>query len=483
MAFQLRLNGTPRSVGDLAPTTTLLDWLRSQGLTGSKEGCAEGDCGACTVALLDRGAPGGPTWRAVCSCILLLPQVADQDVVTVEGLAVGDQLHPAQQALVEALGSQCGYCTPGFVMSLFEASYRRDLDCRWKKDDQICGNLCRCTGYRPIREALDAVAGSLPKDRFQASLEQPAPKAAPLRVQAEGARFDRPTSAEALWDILDEGPARILGGATDLGLDVTQRHARFDRLVDLGALPGMRELRVTEGRVVVGAGMLLADLERACETLLPALTRMLRFFGSRQIKNRATVGGNLCNASPIGDLAPVMLALDAEAVLRSRAGDRRVPMADFFTGYRQTALRSGEILARLEIPRPPDDAWVSSYKVSKRRELDISAVSAAFLVLTDKAGRCRKVRLAYGGMAATPARARHAEAALLGQPWDAGAVQSACVALLRDFTPMDDQRASAWFRNTVATNLLRGFFEECTGGSSPTLPQRPTATVLPGESA
>ena len=480
MPASFTLNGTPVRLPDLPPTTTLLDWLRASGRTGTKEGCAEGDCGACTVALLDAGAPGGPAWRGVCSCILLLPQVVGQQVVTVEGLADAGGLHPAQSAMVDALGSQCGYCTPGFVMSLFEATYRDDLDCRAKKDDQLCGNLCRCTGYRPIRDALDRVAGSQPDDRFRAATQaDPTPLPA-LDHRHGGQRIVRPADWDALWPVLAEPHARVLAGGTDLGLDVTQRHVAFPLLIDLGGLPGMRGLTpLPEGGWRIGAGVRLSDLEAWAAGQAPLLARMLRFFASRQIKNHATIGGNLCNASPIGDLAPVLLARDATAVLRGAGGERRVPMSSFFVGYRETALRSGEVMAAVELPDLAGHARAAAYKVSKRRELDISAVAAAFVVRTDRMGTVRHARLAFGGMAATPARARRAEESLLGQTFDAAAVEDACAMLDHDFTPLDDHRGSAWYRATVAANLLRGFLRETEEVGVPTLPDRPTGTVSP----
>jgi xanthine dehydrogenase small subunit len=481
MPTSFTLNGTPVQLPELPPTTTLLDWLRAAGHTGTKEGCAEGDCGACTVAVLDAQAPAGPAWRAVCSCIMLLPQVAGKQVVTVEGLADAGGLHPAQQAMVDALGSQCGYCTPGFVMSLFEATYRDDLDCQAKKDDQLCGNLCRCTGYRPIRDALDRVAGSQPEDRFRAATEQEAAPLPPVDHRHGDQRLVRPTTWDAALAALAEPDARVLAGATDLGLDVTQRHIAFPLLVDVGALPGMRAITpLRDGGWRIGAGVRLSDLEAWSTAEAPLLARMLRFFASRQIKNHATLGGNLCNASPIGDLAPVLLARDATAVLRGADGERRVPMHDFFTGYRQTALRDGELLAAVELPLLAGHARAAAYKVSKRRELDISAVSAAFVVRTDRMGTVQHVRLAYGGMAATPARARRAEESLLGQTFDASAVEDACAMLDHDFTPLDDHRGSAWYRSTVAANLLRGFLRETDDEGVPALPDRPTGTVLPG---
>lgn len=484
MKHKITLNGREVLVGDLAPTTTVLEWLRATGRTGTKEGCAEGDCGACTISVLDEG-PNGPTWRAVCACIMLLPQIFDRHIVTVEGLADGDHLHPAQDAMVNALGSQCGYCTPGFVMTLFEATYRTDLDCDWKKDDQLCGNLCRCTGYRPIREALYTIAGSRPADRFAAQLTAVPPQDA-VDYTHEDQRFVRPTTWDALWSALDTGPARFVNGATDLGLAVTQRFATFPLLVDLGALDGMRDIERLEGGWRIGAGVLLSDLEAWAEKTNAVMGKMLRFFASRQIKNRATLGGNLCNASPIGDLPPVMLALDAVAVIRSRTGSRRVPFGGegetgFWTAYRTTALQPGEILAAIEFEDPAKDTYLTSYKVSKRRELDISAVAGAFALRRDASGVVTHARLAFGGMAATPARARAAEKVLLGAALDEATIQNAVAALKTDFAPINDHRGTAWYRGTVAANLLCGFFDEAQAGAEVTLPDRPVGTVLAGE--
>jgi len=478
------LNGQHLAVGEVSPTTTVLEWLRATGRTGTKEGCAEGDCGACTIGLLDDG-PEGPTWRAVCACIMLLPQVFGRQIVTVEGLADDSGLHPAQKAMVNALGSQCGYCTPGFVMSLFEAAYRTDLDCDWKKDDQICGNLCRCTGYRPIRDALYTVSGSRPKDRFLAQLDT-APERESVDYTHGDQRFVRPATWEELWPVMASDSVRFVNGATDLGLDVTQRFATYPLLVDLGALDGMRAIEPMAAGWRIGAGVLLSDLENWAEKHHDAIAKMLRFFASRQIKNRATLGGNLCNASPIGDLPPVMLAIDAVAVIRSEAGERRVPFGGegkdgFWTAYRTTALGPGEVLSAIEFAPPPPNTYVTAYKVSKRRELDISAVSGAFALRRDGDGVVTHARLAFGGMAATPSRARRAEKALMGTVLDAESIGRAVDALAEDFTPIDDHRGTAWYRGTVAANLVRGFADEARTQASVPLPDRPTGTILAGE--
>ncbi|RME28319.1 MAG: xanthine dehydrogenase small subunit [Deltaproteobacteria bacterium] len=464
-------------IEDVPPTTTVLQWLRATGRTGTREGCAEGDCGACTVLLID--ATG--RLRSVNSCLLLLPQVDGLRLWTVQGLARGDALHRVQRAMVDLHGSQCGYCTPGFVMSLVEAAHRPELaDAEaddWRLDDQLCGNLCRCTGYVPIRAVLRQVAGTCPDDRIQASLDRKTQLPGLYYVVGDQ-RFHAPaTLHEALTILATRDDARVVSGATDLGLDVTQRHVAFSCLVSLDRIEGLRGITVRGERVRIGATTPLTDLERWSETGLPVLHRMLRYFGSRQIKHRATVGGNLCNASPIGDLAPVLLALDAEALIAGPDGLRRLPMDEFFVDYRRIALQKGELLVGVELDLPDGDRKLGAYKVSRRRELDISAVSAAFAVDVED-GRIRAARLAYGGMAATPVRARNAESALVGQPWSEETIDAAAAAVQEELHPLSDHRGSAWYRSTVAGNLLRGFYVETRDRPFRPLPPRHTGTVV-----
>ncbi len=482
-ALHVHVNGRLHEVRDVSPTTTLLEYLRGHAAqVGTKEGCAEGDCGACTVVVIDPQAPGGPRFRAVNSCLLLLPLLHGSHVFTVEALrdaaGAGEQgYHPVQRALVDKLGSQCGYCTPGVIMSMFEACYRDDLDAEWKLDDQMCGNLCRCTGYRPIREATVQIAGLRPDDRFGAALRERADDASPgLRYETEQQRFWIPRTWPELFEIMAAHPDhRLVVGATDLGLDVTKKGERFAALISLHALEPLRTLEHAQGRWSVGATVRLADLEDATDVALPPVARMLRFFGSRQIKNSATVGGNLCNASPIGDLAPVLLALDASVVVRGQGGERTLPIDEFFLGYRRTALAAGEVLARVEFDDPTPGTHFGAYKVSKRREMDISAVAAGLRVdVVD--GVVQSARFGFGGMAATPARAVHAEAAITGQPWSEASCEAAAVALAQDFHPMSDHRGSAWFRATVAANLLRALFADTQSDPIPRLAERPVAT-------
>jgi xanthine dehydrogenase small subunit/xanthine dehydrogenase large subunit len=303
-----------------------------------------------------------------------------------------------------------------------------------------------------------------------------------LDYSASGQRYATPTTFEALWKELDAHPdARFVGGGTDLSLEVTKRFAVLPKLVSLEGLAELKGLSEVDGGFRLGSGATVSELEDFCAQRLPSVHRMVRYFGARQIKHRGTLGGNLCTASPIGDLAPVLLSLGGTAIIRGRAGERRVALDQFFTGYRKTALAPKELLAAVEVPRVPVSARAISYKVSKRRELDISTVSAAFFVDTDASGRVTVARLAYGGMAATPKRASGAEAALVGQPWSEAAIEAAARAISTDFTPMSDHRGSAPYRSLVAGNLLRGFFEETREVKQPLLSARHAATVQTAE--
>lgn len=478
-SLRFELNGQQIDEARVSPNTTLLDYLREQRhLKGTKEGCAEGDCGACTVVVIDPEAPGGASFRAVNSCLLLLPLLHGKQIFTVEALADADgTVHPAQREIVERLGSQCGYCTPGVVMSLFAATYRGDMDAPWKVDDQLCGNLCRCTGYRPIRDAANAVAGSKPDDRFTDALGDAQPIEPGLSYHAAGHRYFAPEDWPTLFEIFADHPGyRLVAGATDLGLEITKKNQRFECLVAVHGLPGLRGITADTGGWRIGAATPLSDVEAHFETRLPTFARMLRFFGSRQIKNSGTLGGNVCNASPIGDTPPVLLALDATLVVRGPGGERRIGIDAFFLGYRKTALADDELLVAIEIPKPDGNTRLSSYKVSKRREMDISAVAASFSVRVEE-GVITAARMAFGGMAATPARAPSVEAALVGQPFEAASFEAAAAKIPTDFTPLSDHRGSAWYRTKVASNLVIGFFEDVRRSPQPQLADRPSHTL------
>lgn len=462
-AIEFRLNGTAVCVDSVSPNTTLLEWLRATGLTGSKEGCAEGDCGACSVAIVDRDARGKRCFRAINSCLVPLPLMAGREIISVEGVAC-PKMHPVQQAMVENFGSQCGYCTPGFIMSLFEGYYRKDLKTAAQLDEQLCGNLCRCTGYRPIRDAAaDALAQRKGKDAFDEQLKSAKAKLKAAKYNFGGEIFLRPTSLAKLFRAMSEHPAaRLIAGATDLGLEITKRFQRFPVLISLEAVAELNEISSTKTDWRIGAATTLTKLDDLLGAEFPEIREMLSVFGSRQIRNRATLGGNLVTASPIGDSAPVLLALEAKVVLASAAGERVLPLDEFFVAYRKTALQSGEILKAIIIPR--SRAGVETrrqfYKVSKRREMDISTVAACFFIAVDDNGTITKAHLAYGGVAALPVRAKKTEAALVGKSWGDSSFEEVLPILANEFTPISDVRGSAVYRRQLIENLFRKFFAQ-----------------------
>jgi xanthine dehydrogenase molybdopterin binding subunit/xanthine dehydrogenase small subunit len=486
-AIEFTLNGRRLKIEGCSPNTTLLEYLRATGLTGSKEGCAEGDCGACSVAIIDRDSQGRPTYRSINSCLVPVCLTAGREIISVEGVAEkcaaktacgGEELHPVQQKIVECHGSQCGYCTPGFIISLFEGYYRDDIRTQDQLDDQLCGNLCRCTGYRSIR---DAAIGAFAerhkkngKDTFAERLKQHSAELQQVEYEYDGEKFFRPTSFPELLDLRRRFPeARLIAGATELGLDITKRYKKFPTLISVEAVPELTQIESTDSEWYIGAAATLTQIEEKLADEFPALGRMLRVFGSRQIRNRATMGGNIVTASPIGDSAPVLLALDAQVILASvavNAGsvegiwEEIMPISNFFVSYRKTAVQPHEILKTIIVPRFPSALGLTRkcewYKVSKRREMDISTVAACFTVDLDRAKIVRHARLAYGGVAAMPMRALKAEEALLGKAWTAETVESVFPILDAEFTPISDVRGAAEYRRGLITSLLERFYSD-----------------------
>lgn len=456
MSFSFTLNGQRVEVADTDPHTTLLWFLRNRGLTGTKEGCAEGECGACAVAIVRRGPDGSTRYEPVNSCLVLLPSIADHEVVSIEGIANDGELHPVQQALADAGGSQCGYCTPGFVVSLFSEYYRPDREAY--DPEAISGNLCRCTGYRPIRDAAQNLGRPSAQDPHRRRLALAPPELSSLSYDAGERHFLRPrTLAEAQRALAEHPDAALIAGGTDLVVEANQRYRRWQTFVSLENVAELCAVEWNDSYLSLGAAVTLAEIEHHVRGKLPILEELFPLFASRLIRNRATLGGNLATASPIGDGPPALLALDAEVEIVGRTGSRTVLLSDFFTGYRQTALAPGEILTRVRIPRPFADEG-RFYKVSKRVLDDISTVAAAFALRLDASGKIREARLAYGGVAATPARALEAERALAGQPWELATVKKTQGILAKTFKPISDHRGSAGYREAMVLRLFEKFY-------------------------
>ena len=482
-ALEFVLNGRPVRADKCPTNTTLLEFLRNQGLTGSKEGCAEGDCGACSVVIVEGDVAGKAAYRAVNSCLMPICLLAGREVISVEGVCGGHGQHPVQAQMARRHGSQCGYCTPGVICSLVEGHYRDDIKTGDDLDDQLSGNLCRCTGYRPIREAAAAafaqrrVANG--EDKLAARLEEPCLPPAPMEYHWNGDNFFRPGSLSDLLDLMRRLPdACLVAGATELGVDIAKRYKKFPTLISLEAVTELRQITATDAEWHVGGAATLTAIEEAMAAEFPALGDMLRVFGSRQIRNRASMGGNLVTASPIGDSAPVLLAMDARVVLASLAGERALPLGEFFVAYRKTALQPGEVLKTIVVPRAAAhrSGW---FKVSRRREMDICTVAACFVVDVDSQNLVRHARLAYGGVAATPIRALQTETALLGKSWSAQTIREVVHVLSAEFTPISDVRGSAEYRHGLAASLFEKFFHDDEPFPEPLWP----SVSVPGASA
>ena len=459
-------------VAGAAPTRTVLEWLREDArCTGTKEGCAEGDCGACTVVIGELDAHGALSLQPVNACIRLLPTLDGKALFTVEDVAGPDgTLHPVQQAMVECHATQCGFCTPGFVMSLWAGFQRHraagTVPTRQQLADDLSGNLCRCTGYRPILDAGQR-AFDLPLPAFDRSALAAALRALtampPLHYAPAGsaAAFHAPRTLDdfaALCAVLPQ--ARVLSGGTDVGLWVTKQFKDLGALIYIGEVTELRRIDVHADRIVIGAAASLEDAWTALAAEWPALRDIWRRFAALPLRVAGTMGGNVANGSPIGDAAPVLMALGATVVLRRGAQRRRLPLEDFYLGYMRNALEAGEFVQALEVPRQGGRRQaVRAYKIAKRYDCDISAVCAALAIELD-GEHITTARLAFGGMAATVCRAARAEAALLGQPWTEATLQAAVSALAQDYTPLTDMRASAGYRMQVAQNLLRRFWLE-----------------------
>ena len=495
---QVTVNGAPCALDGTDPSTTTLDWLRDRGLTGAKEGCAEGECGACSIMVARPDGPAGTQWTAINACLVPVAALDGQEVVTSEGLGGPETLHPVQREMAVRGGSQCGYCTPGFVCSMAAEYYRagrcatsgdtgaavdasqngshnghEPVDSVHQAPDHehgpngfdlhaLSGNLCRCTGYRPIRDAAYALGEPAGDDPYAARLADPPPAAASTRLSGTTGTYARPGDLTEALSLLAAHPDAVLvAGSTDWGVEVNIRGARTPFAIGIDRLPELRTLDIGEEVVEIGAALSLSEVERGLGGRIPLLDKMFPQFASRLIRNGATIGGNLGTGSPIGDTPPALLALEALVVLASPDGEREVPLADYFSGYRQTVKVPGELIRAVRIPLPLSEV-TAFHKIAKRRFDDISSVAVGFaLDLSD--GVVAKARIGLGGVAATPIRALATEAALEGRAWTHDVVREAAEVMRAEGTPMDDHRASAAYRTaTLGTALLKLHAETAT---------------------
>jgi xanthine dehydrogenase small subunit len=462
------LDGELVNVSDLPPTTTVLEYLREVAhRTGTKEGCAEGDCGACTVVLGALAPDGGHVvYRAVNSCIRFLPTIDGLELVTVESLQAEDsRLHPVQQAMVDQHASQCGFCTPGFVMSLFALYLQTEAPSREEVLEALSGNLCRCTGYRPIIDA-GCMMGSYPKPaRWYRDAARSSTRCETLRAlrREQSLRlpaFYAPRTIEELTAALEAEPAAlVLAGGTDIALWVTKELRDLPPIIYVGEVAELKQVRCDASGIVIGAAVPLTEAWGKIVAAYPQLAEIARRFGSPPVRNSGPLVGNIANGSPIGDAMPALIALGAEIELRRGTKTRRLPLECLYLSYQRKDLAPGEFVLSVTVPPPRPNQLVASYKVSKRFDQDISAVCAAFAVEM-RSHRIIDARIAFGGMAATPARARSTEAALVGRAWSTDSIEAAAAALAEDFQPLTDVRASSGYRLQAAANLLRRFYVE-----------------------
>jgi xanthine dehydrogenase small subunit len=476
-SIRFLLNEREIDLKQVSPTATLLDFLRiERRLTGTKEGCAEGDCGACTV-LVGRMVEGRLAYEGVNACIRFVGSLHATHVVTVEHLSTRDgALHPVQQAMVDFHGSQCGFCTPGFVMSLVGLWLSKDNPGRADIEKALQGNLCRCTGYEPIVRAAEAVARSRPdavfdpilklRDRVLAFLSA-LDTGETITLGPEDARLVVPGSLQALAETLAAHPgATVVAGCTDVGLWVTKQMRAINPVVFINGLKDLQTITETDDGITIGAGVTYSQAFAVLSRHLPAFGRLLDRLGGDQVRNMGTIGGNIANGSPIGDTPPPLIALGATVTLRSVAGTRTLALEDYFIAYGRQDRQASEFVESLFVPSLADADHFAVYKISKRRDEDISALCAAFRIALSETGTVTAARIALGGMAGTPKRARAVEDALIGKPWTEDTVNAARPAFDIDYQPLSDWRASAAYRALTAKNLLLRLYLETTGAPS-----------------
>ena len=457
---------------ELKPTTTVLNYLRSfPAHKGVKEGCAEGDCGACTVVIAEPEGNNKLVYKTLDSCLVFLPMIHGKQLITVENLAISEKnekiLHPVQQLMVDTNGTQCGYCTPGIVMSLFGIYKNHRNPSREIIEDALTGNLCRCTGYQPIIEAARRACANKGKDHFSgkekdtlAMLKEITGNKKTLEVKTGKQKFLKPFTLKEALRLRKEYPDAILvNGATDVALRQTKKKELFACIIDISGVDELKSFKEDKGNFIFGAGLSMEQLKKYSADNLPALYKILKVFGSLQIRNIATIGGNVGSASPIGDTIPVLFAYGAKIKLRSGTSTRTVNIEKFIKGYRKTDIKNDELITEVIIPKYKNDTLIESYKVSKRKNLDISTVSGAFKLNLDKE-KVSEIILAFGGMAATTKRAEKTEKFLNGKKWSRENVEAAMDILAKEFTPLSDARSEAEYRRVAAKNLLMKFYLE-----------------------
>jgi xanthine dehydrogenase small subunit len=483
--IQFLLNQELRSEHALDPNLTVLQYLREHlGKSGTKEGCASGDCGACTVVVgeLAEGDDGREQirYRSLNSCLTFVSSLHGKQLISVEGLKHQGQLHSVQQAMADCHGSQCGFCTPGFVMSLFALQKNSDAPDLHKAQEALAGNLCRCTGYRPILAAAEQSCCQAKPDQFDNNQAQTIARLKAIAPSETGElnsgdkRCLVPLTVADLADLYGSHPeARLLAGGTDLALEVTQFHKTLPVMIYVGNVAELKRIDSHDEHLEIGAATPLTDCYDALSREYPDFGELLHRFASLQIRNQGTLGGNIGNASPIGDSPPLLIALDAQIVLRKGGSTRTLALEDYFIDYRITARQESEFIEKIIVPRARSAWTFRAYKVSKRLDDDISAVCAAFNLRIEN-GVVEAARIAFGGMAAIPKRARACEAALVGKAWNQASIERACQALAEDFTPLSDFRASKEYRLLSAQNLLRKYFIEL---QTPHIETRVTAYV------
>ncbi len=461
MAISFTLNGEHREESSVSPTMTALDYLREEiRLTGTKEGCAEGDCGACTIVIVRNGSD---RLEAVNSCLLVMGQLDGARVVTVEGLAdKNGALDAVQQAIVDEDGTQCGFCTPGFVMALYALRHSGEAIDDDTIHDALAGNLCRCTGYRSIVDAARTACSATPSDASGGDNDPVLPRASDA-YEAQDQRYFAPKTVAELIARRGEFPAApLLSGGTDLGLLFSKDRRTFPVTIYTQNVAELRRIEEDETSLTFGAAATYTEALPYIEAEFPSFGVLIHRIGSRQIRNVGTIGGNIGNASPIGDTPPCLIALESVLTLRGPNGAREIPLEDFFLDYRQTDLAPDEIIESVRVPKLRDGQVFRTYKISKRYDQDISSVIGAFR-LTLEEGVVTAARIAFGGVAAIPKRAPSCEAALIDKAWSEETLRQAAAAIDNDFTPIDDHRASAAYRLRVAANLFVRLFRDVAG--------------------